>query len=52
MASGASANVGILHGIPHTDGMEGTNLPILADADDADDNDIKEVDMPGMSLRK
>ena len=26
-ASGASANAGIVHGTPHTDGMEGTTRP-------------------------
>ena len=40
---GSSANSGIVHGNPNTDGMEGTALPLLAD--DNDDN-ITEVDMP------
>ena len=36
-----SINVGIVRGTPHTDGMEGTAPPLLANNDD-----IKEVDMP------
>ena len=41
MAAGAST--------PHTDSMYGTDPPLLADDDN---DDIKEVDIPEMSLRK
>ena len=41
MAAGAST--------PHTDSMYGTAPPLLADDDN---DDIKEVDIPEMSLRK
>ena len=44
MAAGASTNAGIEHGTPYNDGMEGTTTPLLADNDD---DNIKEVDMPG-----
>ena len=43
MAAGAVDNGVIVHGTPHTDGMEGTALPPL-DADD-NGNNIKEVDI-------
>ena len=42
MAAGSSANASIVHDTPHTDGMEGSAPPQLADNDD----DIKDVDMP------
>ena len=41
MISGYSASDGIVHGTPHTDSMEGTDLPSM----DADDDNTKEVDM-------
>ena len=41
VASGVSANAGILHGNPHTGSMEVTALPLLVD----NDNNIKELDM-------
>ena len=44
MAAGASTNSGIEHGTPYNDGMEGTTTPLLSDNDD---DNIKEVDMPG-----
>ena len=43
MDARASENSGIVHGTPHTDGMEGTDPSLLAD----NNNDIKVVDMPG-----
>ena len=43
MDARASENSGIVHGTPHTDGMEGTAPPLLADDEN---DDIKEVDMP------
>ena len=43
MVAGSSNNASIVYGIPHTDGMEGTVLLLLADNDDGG---IKEVDMP------
>ena len=44
VATGASSNAGILHGTIHTDGMEGTAPPPLAD--NSGDDNIKELDMP------
>ena len=50
MVAGSSANSVIVHHNPNTDGMEGTALPPLAA--DADNDSIKEVDMPEIGLRK
>ena len=40
MAAGASVNSGIVHGTPHTYGMEGTDLPLLADDDNEKINEV------------
>ena len=43
MDAGSSDNAGIVHGTPHTDDMEGTFPPLLADDKN---NNIKEVNIP------